>query len=232
MPTQPIDYQQWMQQPLIWGERCRGRSLAWTPDAHWFVNDPLGPVPHCHDDATELAYLAQGSMEIEVGGSKRVYHAGDLLFMPPGKFHNYWLAGDETVCLFVMVAPNHIAYRWRTENFPPDAHSGGAPYASVFGTAPLPSNEHFACECRVLQPGEAEPDQTIPLQDRVIYVLEGTAELRLNNLTGGVLPHQYQYIPATFTHRVSNSGYLPVRYLSILITDPATAKGTKLVDED
>ncbi|MEZ4666301.1 MAG: cupin domain-containing protein [Anaerolineae bacterium] len=230
MKPEPIDHIQWMQQPLIWGERCRGRSLAWTPDAHWFINDPLGPVPHCHPDATELAYLAQGSMEIEVGGSKRVYNAGDLLLMPPDKFHNYWLAGDETVCLFVVVAPNHKAYRWRTEDFPPEAHSGDGPNANIFQSDILPSNQHFACERRILPPGESEPDQQYDLKDRVIYILEGVAELRVNTLTGPLAPQQYQHIPATYQHRIRNPGYTSLSYLSVMITDPATEHGTELVE--
>lgn len=224
-----IDYRVWMEQPLIWAERCRGRSLAWTPDANWFVNDPLGPVPHSHDDATEIALIAQGNMEILVGGSKRVYGPGDLILMPPDKFHNYWFKGSDTVCLFVVVAPNHKQARFRTQDFPPGAHEGDAPFANVFGDAPLPANQHFDCQRVVLPPGTSGPENVLNLKDRVIYVLSGTAMLRLNTLTGPLTPHQYQHIPATVRHQISNPGYEPLVYLDLVITDPMTEHGTELI---
>lgn len=224
-----IDHHHWMNQPLIWGERCRGRSLAWTREAHWFINDPLGPVPHSHDDATEIAYLAQGSLEIEVGGSKRVYHTGDLILMPPDKFHNYWLAGEETVCLFVLVAPNHKFSRFRTTDFAPGVHEGDALYGNVFRAGALPSNQHITSQLHELAPGASEGGQNYPLKDRVIYVVEGTAHVRLNSLSGPLAAHQYQYLPATNWHEISNPGYTPLRYLSFIATDPATEHGTELV---
>src|SRR5262245_8510961 len=102
--AEKINYQAWMTQPLSWTERCRGLGLFWTQVSTWCINYPLAPHPHSHDDATEILFIAQGSMEIEVGGSTRIYKAGDLVLMPPDKFHNYWFTGDETVCLFVAVA--------------------------------------------------------------------------------------------------------------------------------
>ena len=115
-----IDIQAWMNQPRMLAERCRGLPLIWTPDVNWFNNDWLGPTPHVHDDATEIGFLAQGSLEIEVGGSKRVYKQGDFIMMPPNKYHNYWFKGSETACFFVVVAPNHKYKRLRDKDFTPD----------------------------------------------------------------------------------------------------------------
>jgi mannose-6-phosphate isomerase-like protein (cupin superfamily) len=226
---QKIDHVTWMEQPLIWAERCRGRSLAWTPDASWFVNDPLGPVPHSHDDATEIALLAQGQMEILVGGTKRVYGPGDLIIMPPDKFHNYWFKGDDTVCLFVVVAPNHKYARFRTQDYRPGAFEGDAQFASVFGSDPLPSNQHFATERLILPPGATTSETMFKLKDTVIYVLSGTALLRMNTLVGPLAAHQYQHIPATVRFQISNPGYEPLVYLNLTITDPFTEHGTELV---
>ena len=47
--TTDIDYQAWMNQQLIWGERTRGRGLVWTTESDWFINDPLGHKPHLHE---------------------------------------------------------------------------------------------------------------------------------------------------------------------------------------
>jgi mannose-6-phosphate isomerase-like protein (cupin superfamily) len=223
-----IDYLAWMAQPRMLAERCRGLPLIWTPDVQWFNNDWLGPTPHVHDDATEIAYLAQGSLEIEVGGSKRVYRAGDFLLMPPKKYHNYWFAGDEPVCFFVVVAPNHKYNRLRAKDFTPDSFEGDAPFANVFETAALPCNEHFTCERLTLVPGESEGPRVLERQDRVLYVVSGTAHAQVNALAGGLAANQYVHLPATTPHQLSNPGFEPLVCLSLIITDPFTAQGTAL----
>lgn len=229
--TEKIDYKTWMEQPLLWAERCRGRSLVWTPEANWFINDPLGPVPHTHDDASEIVFLAQGSMEIEVGASKRLYKPGDFLLMPPNKFHNYWFKGEDPVCLFVVVAPNHKYHRFRTKDFPAGAHEGDAPYANVWESSQLPSDEYFLCERKTLAPGASEALTALPLKDRVLYILKGTAHLTVGTLAGTLAANQYQYIPATVRHQISNPGFEPLHYFSLTITDPFTAHGTEPKEE-
>jgi len=226
-----LTYQLWMQQPLIWAERCRGRSLVWTPEAEWFINDPLGRNPHAHDEASEIVFLAQGRMVIQVGRDKQVYQAGDFILMPPGKYHDYWHQGQDPVCMFVLVGPNHKERRWRTKDFPPQAFEGTAPCVNVYHSdAPLPSDPHLASTKVTLQPQEFDPTTQLALQDRVIYVLEGTASLQVGLLAGALSAHQYQYIPATTVHRISNQGLLPLTYISIIVTDPATALSTKAHD--
>ena len=226
-----MDYQAWMAQPRMLAERCRGLPLIWTPDVRWFNNDWLGPTPHVHDDATEFAYLAQGSLEIEIGGSKRIYKAGDVMLMPPKKYHNYWFSGSEPVCFFVVVAPNHKYNRLRTKDFTPDSFEGEAPFANVFDSSALPSNENFLCERVTLAPGESGPEQRLDLQDRVVYVVSGAAQARVALLSGGLVANQYVHIPATTTHEMRNMGYEPLVYLSLTITDPFTAHGTVLEHE-
>ena len=225
-----IDYIKWMKQPLIWGERTRGRGLVWTAESDWFINDPLGHKPHLHEDAGEILFLAQGSMEIEAGGTKRVYQAGDFLLVPTDKYHDYWFRGDATVCLFVVVAPNHKHRRWKTSNFPQEAHEGEIQVVNVYTDDELPSDEFFTCAKTTLSPGESDDITYLELQDRIIYVLEGSAQLTVNTLAGPLAPHQYQYIPATCEHEIHNSGYMPLTYISLIITDPMTAQGTEPQD--
>jgi len=229
---QPIHLDTWMAQPRIFAERVRGLPLIWTPDVNWFNNDWLGPTPHVHDDATEIAFLAQGQLEIEIGGSKRVYRPGDFMIMPPGKYHNYWFKGDEPVCFFVAVAPNHKYNRLRHENFTPDNFEGDAPHANVFTADSLPSNEHFACEKVTLLPGQTEGPRMIDLRERIIYVVSGTAQLRFNTLSGPLAANQFMHIPATTPHEIGNVGYEPLLYISLIITDPYTAHGTAPQSED
>jgi quercetin dioxygenase-like cupin family protein len=226
-----IDHQVWSQQPKMLAERCRGLALIWTPDVNWFNNDWLGPTPHCHEDATEIAYLAQGQLEIEVGGSKRIYNPGDFIVMPPNKYHNYWFAGEDPVCFFVVVAPNHKYRRLRTTDFTPDMREGDAPYANVFTSDTLPSNEHFLTEKCTLQPGESEDLHAIAQQDRVVYVVSGTAQVRMQVMSGALATNQFVHIPASTRHQISNGGYEPLVYISLTITDPDTVHGTELKEE-
>lgn len=226
-----IDYKTWMQQPRIFAERCRGLPLVWTPDVNWFNNDWLGPTPHLHDDATEIGYMAQGSLEIQVGGSKRVYGPGDFMIMPPNKYHNYWFSGEDTVCFFVVVGPNHKYNRLREKDFMPENFEGDAPYANVFTSDTLPSNEHFEVEKCTLAPGETEPLKAIDLRERIIYVVSGTAQVQVYTLSGPLAANQYLHIPASSRHQISNPGFEPVVYISMLVTDPYTAHGTMPEEE-
>lgn len=223
-----IDEKAWMAQPRMLAERCRGLPLIWTPDVNWFNNDWLGPTPHVHDDATEIGFMAQGSLEIEVGGSKHIYKAGDFILMPPKKYHNYWFKGTETACFFVVVAPNHKHNRLRSKDFTPDCFEGDAPFANVLDADQLPSNEHFLCERVLLQPGESEPLRRLETQDRVVYIVSGTAQVQANLLSGALTANRYLHIPATMPHQLYNAGFEPLLYLSLIITDPFTAHGTAL----
>ncbi|MBX3085555.1 MAG: cupin domain-containing protein [Anaerolineae bacterium] len=226
-----IDYEAWMKQPRMLNERCRGLPLIWTPDVKWFNNDWLGPTPHVHDDATEIGFLAQGSLEIQIGGSQRVYKTGDFMIMPPKKYHNYWFHGDDPVCFFVVVAPNHKYNRLRAKDFTPDCFKGEAPFANVYETDKLPCNEHFQVDRMTLLSGESEPMRQLDVQDRVIYIVSGTAQVQINTLGGVLAANRYQHIPATTPHQITNVGFEPLVYLSLIITDPFTAHGTVLEHE-
>jgi mannose-6-phosphate isomerase-like protein (cupin superfamily) len=149
--------------------------------------------------------------------------------MPPDKFHNYWFKGEDTVCLFVLVAPNHKHARFRTEAFRPGAFEGDALFASAYGGDPLPSNQHIATERVTLPPGASGAETAFKLNDMALYVLSGTAMLRMNSLVGPLAAHQYQHIPATVRFQVSNPGYEPLVYLAFTVTDPFTEHGTELV---
>jgi quercetin dioxygenase-like cupin family protein len=214
------DYREWMQQPLIWTERIRSRALVWTPEAHWFINDPLGPIPHAHDDATEIIYIAAGQMDIQVGESKQRVGPGDLLFMPPDRFHNYWHVGDETVCMYVLVVPNHKHARWRYKDFKPGAFEGHAPVENVFSGRPLPSDERITATVRELAPGEATEQSVEAVREKMIYVLVGSGRIEVDRLHGQVSPNDYQHIPATHRHRIVNNGAAPFKYVEYVCFDP------------
>ena len=214
------DYREWMKQPLIWTERIRSRALVWTPEARWFINDPLGPLPHAHDDASEIIYIAAGQMDIQVGETKQRVGPGDLLFMPPDRYHNYWHVGDETVCLYVLVVPNHKYARWRYKDFKPGAFEGHAPMENVFAGRPLPSDERITCVVRVLAPGIATEVSVEDKREKMIYLLDGRVTVEIERMSGMMQPNNYQHIPATHDHRLINDGPTPARYVEYLCFDP------------
>ncbi len=213
-------YSEWMKQPLIWTERIRSRALVWTPDAHWFINDPLGPLPHAHDDATEIIYIAAGQMDIQVGESRQRVAAGDLLFMPPDRYHNYWLVGNETACMYVLVVPNHKQARWRYKDFKPGAFEGHAPMVNVFSGQDLPSDKRITARVRELAPGAATGESVESLREKMIYVLAGEADIQIERMSGRFSPNDYQHIPANHRHQITNCGIEPLRYLEFVCFDP------------
>jgi mannose-6-phosphate isomerase-like protein (cupin superfamily) len=217
---QKPDYQGWMQQPLIWTERIRSRALVWTPDANWFINDPLGPLPHAHDDATEIIYIAAGQMDIQVGESKQRVGPGDVLLMPPDRFHNYWLAGDETVCMYVLVVPNHKQARWRYKDFKPGSFEGHAPVANVNSGQPIPSDERITIHLRELAPGASTEPEMETVREKMLYILEGMGRVEIERMQGALKPNDYQHIPATHRHCITNMGATPFKYLELVCYDP------------
>jgi mannose-6-phosphate isomerase-like protein (cupin superfamily) len=217
------NWQAWMQQPLIWTERMRSRALVWTPDANWFINDPLGPLPHSHDDASEIIYIAAGHMDIQVGETKQRVGPGDLLFMPPDRYHNYWLVGDETVCLYVLVVPNHKQARWRYKDFKPGAYEGHAPMQNAFTDDSLrgmPSDERISVNVRLLEPGASVTPDVEKFKEKMIYVLEGEMSIKIEHVAGVLKSNDYQHVPAQHRHSYHNSGTAPLRYFEFICFDP------------
>jgi mannose-6-phosphate isomerase-like protein (cupin superfamily) len=217
------NWKEWMTQPLIWTERIRSRALVWTPDAHWFINDPLGPLPHAHDDASEIIYIAAGQMDIQVGETRQRVGPGELLFMPPDRYHNYWLVGDETVCLYVLVTPNHKHARWRYKDFKPGAFEGHAPLKSAFApdsTSSMPSDERIGTNVRTLAPGEDSGWMVEGAKEKMIYVLSGQMHIEIAHVSGVLNANDYQHVMATHRHRIRNTGPGELRYFEFVCFDP------------
>ena len=54
-----------------------------------------------------------------------------------------------------------------------------------------------------------------------------------NNLKQiGLAANNYLHIPATTPHQIRNTGFEPLIYISLIITDPFTAKGTVLEHDE
>jgi mannose-6-phosphate isomerase-like protein (cupin superfamily) len=224
------DYRTWMEQPLIWTERIRSRALVWTPGADWFINDPLGHQAHLHQEASEIIYMAAGRMEILVGGTRHRVGPGDLLFMPPDKYQDYWLLGDDTVCLYVLVVPNLKHSRWKYKGFPPEAFEGGGVVADAFGDGPMPSDERIGVNLHLLAPGQTADFAVETHREKMIYVLDGRAQIQIDRLRGTMGPNDYQHVPATHRHQIANVGADSLRFIEFVCFDP-TAPAPKLPED-
>src|SRR6516165_3625312 len=114
--------------------------------------------------------------------------------MPPDRFHNYWLVGDETVCMYVLVVPNHKYARWRYKDFKPGAFEGHAPMANVFAGDRMPADERITPKVHTLAPGEATALSMESVREKMLYVLEGDATIEIERMRGEMHPNDYQHI--------------------------------------
>ena len=140
--------------------------------------------------------------------------------MPPDRFHNYWLVGDETVCMYVLVVPNHKYARWRYKDFKPGAFEGHAPMANVFAGDRMPADERITPKVHTLAPGEATALSMESVREKMLYVLEGDATIEIERMRGEMHPNDYQHIPATHRHRIINTGSAPLLYYEFVCFDP------------
>ncbi len=213
-----LDHMAWRRQPPIRSERARAAPLVWFPGADWFDMPWSGPTPHLHDQATEIGYLASGSLELEVGASTRTLSPGDFVIIPPDRHHSCRLVGDAIACLFIAVAPDHRHQRLRQQGFQSVNYDGGAPCANLAGDDPLPANEHFQADRVVVAAGAALPPAIDPLHERILYVVAGAAAVRIGPLAGTLATNRYAHIPAATPHELSNAGPDALVLLSLVVT--------------
>lgn len=202
MTASTLGIKPWHEQTMIWTERMRGRPLLWPPDAPWFVNDPLGPMPHTHEGASEVVYVAAGSMELIVGRTTLVLETGDYCLIPPDTFHEPRNIGADDLRLFVLVVPNLRDRRWKPEGFVESDYIGTCAVVRA-KPGPLPSDDLIdaaVIEWPAATTGEVERQDG---QERVIYVLSGSAAVEVDSMRGDFGQDEYATVPGGAVHRVS-----------------------------
>src|SRR3954471_10430124 len=170
-----LDGAAWAEQPLIWSERQRGRALYWPGGEDWFVNDPLGRIPHSHPDASELYLVVAGRLDLTVGRTQVNVGAGGYCFIPPDTFHDPHNPGPDDLCLFVIVAPNWRDRRWKTDGFVDADYASFPGLAETAAPGPLPGDESIRASVEELGAGDASEVAIRGNEDRTIYVLDGRA---------------------------------------------------------
>jgi mannose-6-phosphate isomerase-like protein (cupin superfamily) len=222
-----FDLAAWGAQQNYWTERVRGGALIWHEGESWFANDPLGPLPHSHPDATEIYFVAHGTLEAGVGDESLELSAGDVCLIPPDLFHDPRGTAGTSLGLFCVVAPNWRDRRWQTEGFTPAAELPPPTVWSVGDAGPPPSDELLASELLELDPGESEEHGVVRGRERVLYVLSGRMALTIDNLAGEFGPHQYAHVGSNVRHRVESVGSEPLTCLAVWALDPAGDAGVE-----
>ena len=206
-----LDAERWAGQTMIWTERQRGRPLYWPAGGPWFANDPLGPHPHTHPDASEIYFVAAGTLNLTVGRQELVMSPGDFCLIPPDTYHHPRNDGATDLGLFVIVAPNWRDRRWKRDDFSEADFRGAATLARTDVLGDLPGDLNIDSSV-IAGSTESFCD---PGREHVIYVLEGELDVKVDHLAGRLARHDYVHIPAGANHAVRRCGRDSARILSI-----------------
>ncbi len=177
----------WAAQPLWWSERQRSRPLLWPGGADWFVNDPLGPLPHTHPGASEFYLLVAGTLDVTVGSTEITLTTGDLCLIPPDTFHHPRNQTAHDVRMLALVSPNVKHRRWKTAPFAPSDFVGVPTVARVHDTDDLPGDPRLRAVTRRLRAGQ-EWAHTNPDADTTVWVIDGRVDVTVGPLSGPVAP--------------------------------------------
>jgi mannose-6-phosphate isomerase-like protein (cupin superfamily) len=201
-----MDFNQWLQQHIPFTEIQRGGPGTWPAGTSRAPNDPLGPVMHLHDDASEIFYFIAGRARLEIGNTEEYFGPGDFVLVPPGTPHNLWNGGDKDLYALWIVAPNFVNNKWRTDNFPDGAMDRRATWSRVGPTAQLPSDTNIESRVVTLSPGERLQQATGERQEAILYIFEGGAHVTVGHLGGTLAAHQCVHVPVETDYTVASDG--------------------------
>jgi len=212
---------QWAEEPPWWSEKERSRPLFWPRGAKWFTNDPLGPVPHSHPDASEVFVVATGAMSLQVGRQLVEAQAGDFIHIPPDTYHEPLSNHGEDLCLLALISPNWRDLRWKTENFVPSDYEGVATVVSLREPgAQLPSDERIYSEVVHLAGGAGDSFAGRPEADTLVYAMNNPIDVSVHGLAGTLHAGQYTHVMAGSQFSVAAPAGCETRVLIIQAIDP------------
>lgn len=207
-----MDWNRWLNQRTPFTEIQRSGPGEWPAGASRSPKDPLGPVMHLHDNASEIFYFVAGRARLEIGNTEEYFGPGDFVLVPPDTPHNLWNGGDEDLHLFFIVAPNVVNNKWRTENFPPGAMDRRATWTRVRPGAHLPTDANIDSRLVTLQPGERLQQSTVEGQEAILYLVDGEANATVGHLSGTLTAHQFVHVPVETDYAVA-PGTHPVSFI-------------------
>lgn len=190
-----MDWNLWITQTFPFTEIKRGGATVWRAGGTRLLDDSLGPVLHSHDDASEVFYFLSGRCRLEVGDKEEFFGPGDFILVPPDVPHNLWNAGDDDLLVFWIVAPNFVDNKWRTADFRPGAMSMRGVRSHVASAVELPSDLQIRSRVLSLKANTAFHSQTGPLQEAIVYLLDGQADVHAGGRTRILEPNGFVEIP-------------------------------------
>jgi mannose-6-phosphate isomerase-like protein (cupin superfamily) len=195
--------QVWRQQRMPATEIQRGGAAVWPQGAPGLFGDALGPVMHLHDDASEIFYFIAGRCRLEIGNSQEFFDPGDFVLIPPAVPHNLWNAGDADLLTFLIVAPNVVTNKWRTDNFPPGAMDRRAVRGRVHAGTELPSDANITSRLLTLPARDRLQQRTAERQETILYIVEGEVQVQVGKLGGRLAPHDFVHVPIGTAYAVT-----------------------------
>ena len=188
------DWRTWTGQHIPATERQRGGAAAWPRGHRGLIGDPLGPILHLHDGASEVFYFLAGRCRLEIGNAEAFFGPGDFVLIPPEVPHNLWNAADEDLLVFWIVAPNVVNNKWRTTDFPPEGNDKRAPRGRVDPGVDLPSDKNILS--RLLTLGQSPyRARTAESQETIIYVTQGESNVTVGRLSGKLRRNEFVHVP-------------------------------------
>jgi len=89
----------------------RLRVLAQSPDQPIAITDNVmppgfpGPVRHRHAQMTDIFYVLEGDLTIDLAGERRVFGPGSFVLVPPGVVHTFANPGSAPVRFLEIIQP-------------------------------------------------------------------------------------------------------------------------------
>ena len=98
-------------------------SAPWLPLGSknlWIGTSTVAPGnetnAHSHDINEEVFYCVSGRGEMIVDGERREYHAGTIVYVPPGSVHQVVNTGDEPLKSLCSVSPPFEQAQFRKDH--------------------------------------------------------------------------------------------------------------------
>ena len=179
-------------------------------------------TPHSHNE-DEGFYLAQGTAVVTLNGEERTIPAGSSFYCPGGSTHCIRRAGEEPIRYVVI--KRETVERLETvsepalKNYTVDdciaspAPAGNLAQPYVYIGKELSGGMNVRMES--LPPGDETGKEYRLPQQEAFYVVEGTAEVRLDGERERIGPNTSFYCPAGRLHGIRNAGTEPLRDLVI-----------------
>jgi mannose-6-phosphate isomerase-like protein (cupin superfamily) len=159
-------------------------------------------------------------LHLTVGRTEFEMSEGDICLIPTGAFHHPHGTNETDLFLWCVVAPNWRGQRLKRSDFGEDELSAVPLLGSISRPGALPSDDLLESSCVVLEPGGSEEHAWRPGSERLIYVLEGSAEVTIGHLSGRIERHEFVHVPSGSPHRILNASSEPLRFLAVYALDP------------